>query len=162
MLNIYYPSLKVIWRISSDGRYKEFQRYIVPSSDSLTCLFHPGPLAFYGSISSGTWHQSHASNAEPEDYEMIQGLPACLPWVDGWETSKLLRIAQTPICHMPAKKPVLLEQPLMSVWASDISAKFGLAINRDSSRDLIFTGSLSPPACHFAVVRTSIKVAARF
>ena len=61
---------------------------------------------------------------------------------------------------MSGKKPVLLEQPLMSVWASDISAKFRLTISTDSSGDLIFTGSLSSPACHFAQVRPSFRAAA--
>lgn len=41
-----------------------------------------------------------------------------------------------------------------------ISAKFRLAINEDSSRDLVFTASLSSPTCHFAVVTPSFRASA--
>lgn len=63
----------------------------------------------------------------------VKWLKAHLPQVDGWQTNELLRLALTPNYCMPRKEAGLLEQPLMSVWASDTSAKFRLAASRNSS-----------------------------
>lgn len=73
----------------------------------------------------------------------MKWLKAHLRQVDGWQTNEMLRLALTLNYCMPGNKLGLLEQPLMTVWASDISAKFRLAVLRDSSRDLTFSGSLS-------------------
>lgn len=115
------------------------------------------PPALEGSVRSGTWHLSHGSNAQPEEYGMAQGSPASGWWV---QTNELGRLARTPNHSLPGKKLGLLEQPWMSVWVSDTLARFGLAINGDSSRDLTIAGSLHSWAWHFAVVRPSFRAAA--
>lgn len=141
----YYPFLRVIVRLSWDVRYNVVQIYRVSSRVSLTCLLHSVLLLWKeASVSAHDicplWAMHSRKNGR---------------WlrVDGWPTNELLRLAQTPNYCMPRKKLGLLEQPLMSVGESDTSAKFGLAVNRDSSGDLTQACFLSSLAWHFAVAR---------
>lgn len=126
-------------RPTGDGRCKVVQRYIVSPRVSLTCFLYSVHLLW--KETSILAHDTCPMGAM-HSQKNVEWLKALLPQVDGWQTNELVRLAQTPNHSLPGKKMGLLEQPWLSVWVSDTLAKFGLAINGDSSRDLTFAGSL--------------------